>query len=86
MATLPVWGDWVYPRASASFHGQDLGRQAVVLGRSVSLQETGMMPPPLPGQHANPSGRQEETGLCSQQGNLTSLVELELRLSRSAGC
>jgi len=80
-----IWGDWVYPRATASFHRQHLGRQAVALGRSVSLRERGVMPPPSPGQHMNLSERQEEAGFCSKQGNSTLLVELELRLRWSAG-
>lgn len=80
-----IWGDGVYPKAATSFHRQDLGRQAVVLGRSVSFRERGMMLPPLPGQHVSLSGCQEEAGFCSKQGNSTSLVELEFRLCWSAG-
>lgn len=80
-----IWGEWVYPRAAASVHSQDLGRQAVVQGSPVSLQERGMLPPPLPSQHGNPLGCQEEAGFCSKQGNATPLVELEFRLWWTAG-
>lgn len=81
MAPVPEFGV-----TAASFYGQDLGRQAVVLGWSVCLHERRMMSPPLPGQHANLSGCQDsEAGFCSKEGNSTPLAELEFRLHWSAG-
>lgn len=37
------------------------------------------MSPPLPGQHANLSGCQEEAGFCSKEGNSTPLAELRVQ-------
>lgn len=80
-----IWGDWVLPRVAAPFQGQDLGRHAVALGRSVSLHERGMMPPPSSGLHVSQSGCQKEAGFCSKQEHSTSVVVLEFRRRWSAG-